>query len=121
MSGAGDIAASHHAAISRRQAAASGLEARRVRTLKNAGLLAEPVPGALVYVGAPPTWRQRLAIIALAVGGMAVVAYRCAAALHRLDGFVGVEFDPEVIVPRGALAHVRGILRHPGERTRGGV
>jgi hypothetical protein len=112
MSGAGDIAASHHAAISRRQAAASGLEAPRIRTLKKAGLLAEPVPGVLVYAGAPPTWRQGLAVIALAVGGIAVIAYRCAAALHRLDGFVGVEFDPEVIVPRGALAHVRGIIRH---------
>ena len=62
IGGVGGLAASHHAVITRTQAAQFGLTAAAVRSLLSQGVLDEPVPGVLVFTGAPATWHQRLAI-----------------------------------------------------------
>lgn len=67
-------------------------EAERLRvsllTLRRAvdnGVLERPERGVFVATGAPPTWEQRVLVAASATNGVA--SHRCAARLHRLDGF----------------------------------
>lgn len=103
---AGELAASRHGVLHRRQAADIGLTPAVIRRLKRDGLLTEPLPGVLVVAGSPDTWHQRLAI-ATSVGGKPVVTgYRAGAALHRLDGH-----------PPGLLevvSHARRTIAMPG-------
>src|SRR5215207_11262041 len=110
MDGVGDVAASNHAVLSREQAASFGLHSQKLRRLKRRGILREPVPGVLVVHGSTPTWRQQLAVATTAARAQAVASHRAAARLHRLDGFPSDVV--EVTVPRGALAHVPGLVRH---------
>ena len=63
-----------------------GVSARAVRARIDAGTLAEPAPSVLVLTALPPTWRQRLAVAALATRG-SVASHRSAARLHGFDGF----------------------------------
>jgi len=110
MDGAGDVAASHHAVLSRTQAAELNLSAGTVRRLKQRGVLAEPAPGALVVHGAPTTWRQRMAVVIASSGGRALVSHRSAAAMHSLEGFA--EGIREVITLRGVRLRVPGVIVH---------
>ncbi len=102
------LAASQHSAFTRRQAASLGFSRKLVATRLAKGLFREPVPGVLVDVAAPVTWRQGLMVVILAAGGTA--SHRAAAALHRLDGFEERDLDITVALTRhrvvpGAVVH----------------
>lgn len=104
------LAASQHGVCTRRQAASKGIGPTDISRLKRAGLLTEPVAGALVVVGAPPTWRQHLMIATCAGDGRAAAAGEAAAALHRLDGFG--EGPVEIALPRGTTLRMAGAVVH---------
>lgn len=110
MDGVGDVAASHHAALSKRQAAALGLSAYRRRSLTRASVFREVAPNVLVAHGAPATWRQRLTVATMTGGGSGVISHRSAAALHRLDGMA--EGIVEVTTKRGARLLMPGTVQH---------
>ena len=94
-----DLAARQHAAISLAQARDLGLTDARVRGLVRRGVLERAAPGVYLVRGAPPTWRQRLAVATLSIPG-SLASHRAAARLRGLDGF---ERAPvEVLVERGA-------------------
>ena len=107
---AAELAASQHGVISRTQAADFGLPSRTVRNRLDAGLLGEPVPGVLVYVGSTTTFRQQLMIATLARGGGAVVSHRAAALLHGFDGVRDGRLEVSVIGPR--RFRVPGVIAH---------
>src|SRR3954454_8275256 len=111
IGGAGGLAASHHAVITRTQAAQLGLTAAAVRSLRSQGVLDEPVPGVLVFTGAPATWEQRLAIASAAANDAGMVSFRSAARLHSVDGFA--QFDGvDITVIRGLKIRLPGVVRH---------
>jgi hypothetical protein len=65
--------------------------------------------GVYVVGGAPPTWHQSVAIATIALGGVA--SHRCAARLHRIDGFA--DAPVEVTLPRsGTRRHLDGVQLH---------
>lgn len=84
---AGEFAASRHGVLTRRQAADFGLTPIVIRRLIRDGVLHEPIPGVLVVVGSPQTWRQRLRVATLASNAAGVGGHHAAAALHGIDGY----------------------------------
>ena len=104
------LAASQHGVCTRQQAANIGIDTQTLTRLKRAGLLTEPARGALVVVGAPPTWRQRLMVATSAGHGLAIVSGAAAAALHRFDGFS--EGPIEVAIPRCSTLRLAGVTVH---------
>ena len=56
----GELAASRHGAVTRRQAAETGLGRNAVARLRARGVLTEPVPGVLCIAGMPSTWEQQV-------------------------------------------------------------
>ena len=110
MGGVGDVAASHHAALSRSQAVASGLSPRQIRIDLERSALRPLAPRVYGIHGAPITWRQQLAAATLTANGAGVVSHRAAAQLHGLDGFAGDVV--ELIVPRGRRIRVAGAVVH---------
>lgn len=110
MDGAGDVAASHHAVLTRRQAAESELNPRSIRRLKQLGVLREVGRGTLVVHGAAETFTQQLLIAARAGPPGTVVSFRSAAYLHRIDGFD--EAPVEVTVGRGRRVRVADVIVH---------
>ena len=104
MDGVGDVAASFHAVVPALRAADCGVDSADLDRLRRQSVLRRALPGVDVVHGSVPTWHQRLAVVAAAVGGRAVISHRSAARLHGVDGF---ERDIiEVSVPRGSLAHI---------------
>ena len=57
---AGELAASHHGVITRRQAADCGLRRHQIDRLLAMDVLSEPAAGVLVFRAAPRTWEQPL-------------------------------------------------------------
>jgi hypothetical protein len=103
------VAADQHGAGHRRQAAAVGLDAKRIGAGKRAGRVTEPVPGVLVLPGMAPTFRQRLVVATLAGNGT-VASHRSAALLH---GFDGIDAAPvEVTVRRGRFPDIADVRLH---------
>ena len=67
-----------------------------LRTAVRHGVLRSVSQGIYVAGGAPRTWHQDVAVATVALGGVA--SHRCAARLHRLDGFS--EAPVELTLPR---------------------
>lgn len=103
------LAASQHGVLTRRQAAALGLDRNRIARALRAGALSEPAPGVLVLRGAPASFRQRLMVAVLAGGGT-VASHRAAALLHDLDGVAAAPV--EVTVRRGRYPAIDGVVVH---------
>jgi len=103
------LAAENDSVFTRAQARACGLDSRQVSARRDAGLVAEPLPGVLVVTGSPPTFTQRLRVATLAGGGT-VASHRSAALLHGLDG---IDSAPvEVTVKRGRFPVLEGVVVH---------
>lgn len=108
----GELAASHHGAFTRRQAAALGLRKRGVSDLVVAGVLREPVPGVLVDRAHPGGWRQDMSVATLACNSAGVAGFESAALLHGVDGNWG---EPIVLLlgaPRRVM--VEEVRTHVG-------
>jgi len=112
---AGEFAASRHGALTRSQAAAQGLTTTTIRRMLRDRILTEPVPGVLVVVGSPPTWRQRLYVATLAGSGAGAVGYGSAAALHGMDGYADGDLQLIVATCRHLLLPGFEIHRAPLE------
>ena len=110
MGGVGDVAASHHAALSRSQAVLSGLTPQQIRTELGRSTLRPLAPRVYGIHGAPPTWRQSLMAATLTANGAGVVSHRAAAQLHAVDGFT--DDVREVIVARGRRVRMPGVVAH---------
>lgn len=65
--------------------------------------------GVYVLASAPRTVRQRLAVALLDAGHPAAVSHRCAAALHRGDGFHLGSHGLEIVTLYGRSARVRNV------------
>lgn len=115
MDGAGAFAASHHAVLTRREAADLHLPRSALAHLRRDGLLREPSRDVFVASWAPTTWRQRLYIATRAAGGGVTVSHRAAAQLHRIDGFEhGLV---EVTVRKGRRLRIDGCITHQTTRS----
>ncbi|MCE9623124.1 MAG: hypothetical protein K8R99_12335 [Actinomycetia bacterium] len=112
MGGVGDVAASHHAAISRSQAVASGLGTPQIRRELKRSTLRVGAPNVFLVHGAPTTWHQALMAATLTANGAGIASYRAAARLHGLDGFTADLI--EVTVPRGRRVRVPDAIVHQG-------
>ena len=109
---AGELAASHHGALTRTQAAATGVSKRVLDRLFRDEAIDEPAPGVLVVRGAPPTWRQQLYVATQACNGAGVAGFRAAAVLHEFDGY---ESGPvELLLPSARRSHINGVIHHRG-------
>ena len=112
MGGVGDVAASHHAAVSRSQAVLSGLSPQQIRRELERSTLRPLAPRVYGIHGAPSTWRQSLAAATLTANAAAKSSHRAALQLHGVDGFT--EDIVEVIVPRGRRVRMDGVIVHQG-------
>ena len=82
----GELAASRHGVISRRQAVSIGLHSADLRRLVRTRVLAVVAPNVFVLVSAPSTWRQQLAIATACANEAGAVGFESAGGLHRIDG-----------------------------------
>jgi hypothetical protein len=105
----GELAASHHGAFTRRQAAALGTSSQALTRWKARGLLIEPVAGVLVVRGSPPTWEQRLYVATAALDEHPIASGLAGARQHRFDGFE-VEPSIEVTVDHGRRLRLAGVI-----------
>ena len=110
MAGVGDVAASHHAAISRSQAVASGLDPSTLTYELQRSTLRPLAPRVYGIHGAPETWHQRAMAATLTANHAAVLSHRSAARLHGLDGFSSDLI--EVTVPHGRRVRIDGVIVH---------
>ena len=110
MGGVGDVAASHHAALSRSQAVVSGLSALQIRYELERSTLRQIAPRVYAIHGAPPTWRQSLKAATLTANGAGKASHRGSAQLHCVDGFI--DNVVEVSVPRGRRVRMDGVIVH---------
>jgi len=78
-------AARRHGVVDLDVADQLGLTRQMLRTAVRNGLLLRRARGVYVASGSPPTWKQDVLVATTATGGVA--SHRCAARLHRLDGF----------------------------------
>ena len=109
---AGEFAASRHGALTRSQAAEKGISSKVVHRLLRDRVVIEPVPGVLVVVGSPPTWRQQVYVATLAWRGAGVAGFRSAAALQPFDGYSSGPV--ELLLPSGRRQHLDGVVHHRG-------
>ncbi len=116
----GDVAASHHGATTRRQAAELGLSAHAVTTLIRRGVLDEPAPGLLVVRGSVASPERLLTAASLLAAPHGLVADTSAAWVHRLDGFDRPPTRARVVVPKGTRVAV-GSLPIGVRETRAGI
>lgn len=93
-----DLAARQHAAISRAQLRELGHTDRQIDHLVRARQIERAAPAVFVVRGAPPTWRQRLAVATLSIPG-SMASHRAAARLRGVDGFDRAPI--ELLVERG--------------------
>jgi hypothetical protein len=109
---AGEFAASHHGALTRRQAADNGISRKALQRLLRDRVLEEPLPGVLRVVGSAPTWRQSLYIVTLAGNEAGAGAFRSSSALHGMDGY---EPGPlELLMPSRRRLAIEGVIVHEG-------
>ena len=106
-------AACRHGVVTRNLAARNGLHRNQIRRLFDQGVLLEPAPGVLVLSAVAPSWEQRVAIATAAGGDHVVASHRCAARLHRLDGWLDFP-DVEVSSLRRYRARVDAVVHHVG-------
>lgn len=78
-------ASTQHGVITAADVADAGLSRSQLRTQLRHGLLTAKYRGIYVATAHPATWQQRVAVAAIA--HVACASHRCAARLHRLDGF----------------------------------
>src|SRR5258706_10720897 len=109
---AGEFAASHRGALTRRQAAENGISSKVVQRLLRDRMLSEPIPGVLVVVGSVPTWRQQLCIATLAHRGAGVAAFRSTAALSGLDSYGAGPL--ELLLPSKRRTYLDNEAHHHG-------
>ena len=80
-----------------------------MRTAVRYGVLRPVARGVYLVAGAPRSWEQQTVIATTALGGVA--SHRCAARLHRLDGFA--DAPVELTLPRsGTRRHLDGVVLH---------
>jgi very-short-patch-repair endonuclease len=79
------LAQSQDGAITIGQLRSLGVTEGRQRGAVTAGWLHAAAPGVLVLGGSPDTWRQRLVVAYLSLGGDIWVSHESAACLHGLD------------------------------------
>lgn len=102
-------AARHHGVVDARTAAGLGVSTAVLGTAVRHGVLRPASRGVYVAAGAPWSWQQDVAIATVALGGVA--SHRCAARLHRLDGFG--DAPVELTLPRsGTRRHLDGVVVH---------
>jgi very-short-patch-repair endonuclease len=109
---AGEFAASRHGALTRSQAAASGISSKVIQRLLRDRVLTEPVPGVLVVVGSVPSWQQSMYIATLASRSAGSGGFRSAAALQRLDSH-----DPgplDLLLPGRRKIDLPNLVQHYG-------
>lgn len=99
----GELAASHHGAFTRRQAASLGLSKRAIAALLACGAVRSPAPGVLVDVRHPPSWRQTMSVATMTCNSVGIAGFESAACLHGTDG----NWDDKVVL---LLAAPRRIL-----------
>ncbi len=88
---------------------ALGVTRSELRTAVRRGVLRCPYRGIYLVGGAPWTWLQDVAVTTSAMGGVA--SHRCAARVHRLDGFD--DAPVEITLPRsGTRRTVDGAVLH---------
>lgn len=104
----GELAASHHGAFTRSQAAEHGLGHRDLARLIERGVLLLPAPCVLVVRGSPRTWQQSAYVACLAAAGRGIVIGGGSARLHDVDSF-GEHSGILVAGPRGCRVHLPGI------------
>ncbi|MEY4339377.1 MAG: hypothetical protein RLZ14_1227 [Actinomycetota bacterium] len=107
----GELAASRHGAVTRRQAAELGLGRNAITRLVQRGVLCEPVPGVLTIAGCPPTWQQSLVIATLEGGDSRIVIAGTAGRLHGLDGLAR-HSRTHVTARRGAATVLPAVQLH---------
>lgn len=110
MGGVGDVAASHHAALSRSQAVVSGLSALQIRDELERSTLRPIAPRVYAIHGAPPTWRQSLKAATLTANGAGKASHRASAQIQNVDGFTDNLL--ELTVPRGRRVRMEGVIAH---------
>lgn len=110
MAGVGDVAASHHAAISRSQAVASGLGPAHITYELERSALRPLAPRVFGIHGAPNTWQQLAMAATLTANHAAVLPHRAAARVHGIDGFTSDLV--EVTVPHGRRVRIDGVVVH---------
>lgn len=110
MGGVGDVAASHHAALSRSQAVVSGLSALQIRRELERSTLRAIAPRVYSIHGAPSTWLQSLKAATLTANGAGTASHRAAAQVHSVDGFT--DDFLEITVPRGRRVRMDGVTVH---------
>ena len=115
MGGVGDVAASHHAALSRSQAVVSGLSALQIRSELERSTLRSIAPRVYAIHGAPTTWRQSLKAASLTANGAGKASHRSAAQMQSVDGFIDNLL--EVTVPRGRRNRMDGVITHQSSLT----
>ena len=112
LGNAGEFAASRHGALTRSQAADNGISSKVVQRLLRDHVLTEPVPGVLVIVGSPPTWRQAMYVATLASRSTGVAGFRSAAALDGLDGYSAGPV--ELLLPSKRRIELPNLVHHHG-------
>lgn len=107
----GELAASHHGAFTRSQAAEHGLDHHDIARLIERGVLLLPAPSVLVVRGSPRTWHRSAYVGCLAAGGRGIVISGGSARLHEVDGFTGYTGYTGILIagPRGCRVRLPGV------------
>jgi hypothetical protein len=105
------LARAQHGVIRVDAALRLGLTRAHLRTMVAHGHFRTVRAGVLLSTSSPSTWLQQVAISLAATNGVA--SHRCAARLHRLDGFA--DADVELTVLRGGSRRpVAGVVHRAG-------
>ena len=111
MGGVGDVAASHHAILSKRQAVQSGMTLPQLRAEVDRQTLRRVAPNVMAIHGSPDSWQQRMMAATLTANQAGMGSHRSAARLHLVDGFEDDEHI-ELWVPRGRRILIPGAVVH---------
>lgn len=97
-----------HGVITHAQALEDGMTYRQVRQRLSSGLWVQVARGVYRHSVVPETPVSRLLAACVAHDGLA--SHRCAAALHRIDGF---KLDRvEIVLPVGKTREIKGVRLH---------
>lgn len=103
------LARAQHGVVRVDAARRLGLTRSHLRTMLDRGHFTAPHRGVLLSSTAPETWTQQVSIALAATGGVA--SHRCAARLHRLDGFADAPVELTVPVT-GSRRPVDAVVHH---------
>jgi hypothetical protein len=112
MGAVGELAASHHGAFSRRQAASIGVTTRQLLRLVDRRMLLEPAPGVYTLSNVAATWHQRLAVATMCCNEIGAGGFESAAQLHMIDGFGDDAIS--LLLPAPRRLHLAGVTVHVG-------